>query len=1204
MTSQVKSDSRLVHRLKVFSAAASLFSIAIGLSALVGWVFGVAILKSWLPGQPTVRFNVAVCFVLLGLALFVLRKDGSQPGMVARNLMARIAAASVSLLGLLTLLENLFGWDLHVDQLLYVVRPGEEVGAGRPGLVPLIAAMSLMLLGAALLMLNWRIRSHDWPSHLLAVMSAIVSWFGVLDFVLGQGPSETQIALPAALNCTVLSLGVMCARAESVLDGFLVSQSAGARWLRRAGPASLAILTLFFELMAKALLTSVHFSWIEVSAIGTTAALLLAALIGRSAVLLDRSERKRKTAEEALQLDREQLGQLIGCYEDPQLERSLRRWSLAGITIGMLLSGLGGLSTWWSVQKADEDARWLLHTSKVDVALGTALNDIVDIETGARGYAAAGGKPFLEPYLSGRSAIHADLDSLASLTADSAVQQQYMRQLRLQIDARIEIAENVVAEYNQEKVTPSAAIFQEGQRRMNAVRATIQQMRAEEARLFAQRATAVEMARSQTKLATLISSLLGVILLLFAGLIASREISRSAKMHRQIQILNTDLERRVREQTEDLRLSEQRIRMVMNSTAEAIFGEDMHGNCTFCNRATAKLLGYKEPYELLGKNMHAVIHHSKEDGTSIPIEECPIQKAVLAGRDFHTDGVTYWRKDGTNFIAECWSHPIIDEGRIVGSVVTFLDVTTRKQAEHLLRLFIEHAPVALAMFDHEMRYLHLSHRWRADYGLGDGDLCGMSHYELFPEIPERWKEAHRRGLKGEVLREENDRFDRADGSVRWIRWEIRPWYESGGAIGGIVISTEDMTQQRALENQLRESQKMEAVGQLAGGIAHDFNNLLQIIIGECGLMSDELGRQNPLHENVGEIQKASQHAARLVSQLLAFSRKQMLQPRVLDLNSIVSDGSDMLRRIIREDIRLNTVLAPDLGPVKADPTQILQILINLTTNSRDAMPCGGTLKIETRNVTLPPDAPPHTMQPSERRYALLEVTDTGTGMDEKTKARVFEPFFTTKKALGVGMGTGLGLATVYGIVKQSNGFIYVDSHVGKGSTFRVYLPLIEQKPELQHARQDPIQNRTMKATILLVEDSEPVRRLMQAGLETANLTILCAADGVEALQLAEHHPGPIHLLITDVMLPGMRGPEIAAQLSSSRPEMKILYISGYSDEILAGIQVKGRFIQKPVQVGELKRNVIEMLALSPQLKTESLPNAAPSLEASRFLAGV
>jgi PAS domain S-box-containing protein len=401
------------------------------------------------------------------------------------------------------------------------------------------------------------------------------------------------------------------------------------------------------------------------------------------------------------------------------------------------------------------------------------------------------------------------------------------------------------------------------------------------------------------------------------------------------------------------------------------------------------------------------------------------------------------------------------------------------------------------------------------------------------------------------------------------RWETRL-----GSFLTVIIR--DITERRQLEEQFRQAQKMESVGRLAGGLAHDFNNLLTVIGGHADLLHERLRPEDPLRLRVGRIQEAATHAADLTRQLLAFSRKQMLAPKVLDLNAIVVEIEPMLRRLIGEDIDLIAAPARDLGSVKADPAQIKQILLNLAVNARDAMPLGGKLTIETDDVDLDeryarlhPELPPG-------RYVMIAVTDTGIGMDEATRSRIFEPFFTTKAP---GRGTGLGLSTVYGIVKQSSGHISVYSEPGRGTAFKVYLPRVEEPAETAAAAA-VAGARGGSETILVVEDNEMVRTVTCEILKRHGYTVVEARHGVDALDIARRYHGHIHLLLTDVVMPEMGGPELVSRLAPLRPRMKIVYVSGYTADAIdhQGMLNEGiEFLSKPVGLETLVRKVRAVL---------------------------
>jgi two-component system cell cycle sensor histidine kinase/response regulator CckA len=399
----------------------------------------------------------------------------------------------------------------------------------------------------------------------------------------------------------------------------------------------------------------------------------------------------------------------------------------------------------------------------------------------------------------------------------------------------------------------------------------------------------------------------------------------------------------------------------------------------------------------------------------------------------------------------------------------------------------------------------------------------------------------------------------------------------GGRNAALVIA-QDITERKRLEEQLYQSQKMEAVGRLAGGMAHDFNNILMVIIGYSEFLLDRYRDElDPLHKELEQIRRAGERAAALTHQLLAFSRKQVLQPQVLDLNLVVADMVKMLQRLIGEDIDLNIVFEPALGHVEADPNQIEQVILNLVVNARAAMPQGGKLTIETANVELDEMYAHWHPEAKAGSYVMLAVSDTGYGMDAATKAHLFEPFFTTKAQ---GQGTGLGLATVYGIIKQSGGDIWVYSEPGHGATFKIYLPRIEESggaPQSNPARAELLQG---WETILLVEDDDGVRELLRTLLQSSGYSVLAAANGGEALLICEKYPGPIHLLITDVVMPHMSGHELVERLTLLRPGLRALYISGYTDEAVVhyGMLEPGPFfLQKPFTQADLKHKVRKVL---------------------------
>jgi two-component system cell cycle sensor histidine kinase/response regulator CckA len=436
-------------------------------------------------------------------------------------------------------------------------------------------------------------------------------------------------------------------------------------------------------------------------------------------------------------------------------------------------------------------------------------------------------------------------------------------------------------------------------------------------------------------------------------------------------------------------------------------------------------------------------------------------------------------------------------------------------------------------------------------------------------------------LNGEELQHFEIAMLRKDGRTVLLETSAR-LIRSDESIVGIQGIARDVTERRNLENMVRQSQKLEAIGRLSGGLAHDFNNLLCVISGHTELLAERLDAEFPGLKNVTQIKKAVDSASSLVRQLLAFSRKQVFHPRILDLNAIVVETEKLLGRLIGENVEFVSALHPALGSVRVDPVQIEQVLMNLVLNARDAMPQGGKLAIETSNVDLNEACRSKRANIPAGKYVVLAVTDNGSGMDEETQNRIFEPFYTTKE---LGKGTGLGLATVYGIVKQSGGSIWVYSEPGQGTTFKIYIPRVDQPLAAESSRKAPADLQAGTETVLLVENSEPLRALAREFLRSSGYAVLDAENGKEALRIAKAFSGPIHLLLTDVIMPGMGGKQLAEHLASLRPATKVLYMSGYSDDAIVQSGMLGTemiFLEKPFTRDILLRKVRAVLDEVPQ----------------------
>jgi PAS domain S-box-containing protein len=626
-----------------------------------------------------------------------------------------------------------------------------------------------------------------------------------------------------------------------------------------------------------------------------------------------------------------------------------------------------------------------------------------------------------------------------------------------------------------------------------------------------------------------------------------------------------------------LQRAEEQYRSIFNEAIIGIFRSTPDGRFLMMNPAMAKMLRCDSPEQAIKQiNDIGVLYSDSADRQKI-------RSRVETNGTLHNFEHEFRRRDGSQLWLSLNMRCIYNEdGTPEYYEGTAEDITFRKEAEAAvresekrLRLFVEHAPVGLAMFDREMRYLCASRRWLANYST-DGDVRGVSYYEVFPTCPERWKEAHRRGLEGEVVREEAEHIVRLDGSAQWIRWEVRPWYAKGNDIGGIVIFSEDISERRLLETQLQQAQKMEAIGRLAGGVAHDFNNMLGVITGFSELLKERTDLDLTAVHNIEQIHLAGKKAASLTQQLLAFSRKQIIQPRIFDLNEVVSKLSSMLRRLIGDDIELAIHFSGADARVYVDPSQIDQVIMNLAVNARDAMPNGGKLIIETDTCELD-DAYAIKHRPVRPgRYVRLTISDTGCGMNDETMSHLFEPFFTTKE---LGKGTGLGLSIVYGIVKQSDGYIWVYSEPGHGTSFKIYLPFLAETVRREEV---PTQIENVKGTetVLVVEDDQSLRSMVVGFLRGLGYTVLEALNGEHALEVAASANRPIQALITDIVMPKMGGRDLADKLISQFPNTKVLYTSGYTHDgvvqtrVLKGSEV---FLQKPFALSELSKKLREVI---------------------------
>lgn len=640
-----------------------------------------------------------------------------------------------------------------------------------------------------------------------------------------------------------------------------------------------------------------------------------------------------------------------------------------------------------------------------------------------------------------------------------------------------------------------------------------------------------------------------------------------------------------------LRQSEDMLRTVLDALPVGVWFTDVDGGIVLTNPAATKI--WADSPDSPRDHYTEYVGRRPDTGERMRREEWASSEALRTGKPVLDQMVEIECFDGARKVVNKSAVPVLDgAGRVRGTVVLTEDITERKRAEAELRksearLARAHRMASLGHWelDPASGELEWSDEVYAIFGVDKAQFRPTE--ETFYSCLEPEDRAKCSAAMAETLRDGKPYgIDHGvllpDGTQRMVREHAEAVRDDAGRITRVIGTVQDVTEYRRLEKQFREAQKLESVGRLAGGVAHDFNNLLTVIIGYSDLILAILNESDPAWPNVAEIKKAGERASSLTRQLLAFSRRNVVQPRVIDLNTVIREAEKMLGRMVGEDVSVSALLEPGLWPVMADPGLIHQVLMNLVVNARDAMPEGGKLLIETKNADLPEEVAAQHHGIKAGPHVLLAVSDTGVGMDEAVKARIFEPFFTTKPQ---GAGTGLGLSTCYGIVHQSGGWIGVYSEPGRGTTFKIYLPRTSEGAPVRDGAGETAEAPRGTETILVVEDQQEVRRFTCDVLRKYGYAVLAAESGDEALKTLSQCEQPIALVVTDLVMPGMTGRELADQIATVRPDLPMLFMSGYSDEIATRQGVLGKeaaYLQKPFSPRALAEKVSEILHGGPQ----------------------
>ena len=1071
------SDPRLVKRLSIFASAAPVFSVVAGLLGLAGWKLHIATLSTW--GIAPVRMvaNTAAGFVLLGASLWILRKKDDQSVARSSRVAANVAAASAALVGLFSLAEQVFGWDLGIDQLLVLVSPAERVAGLRPGMMSLITALDFLLLGLALLLLDCRTRRHDWPAQFLCFAALVGAAFGFLALALEPNASRTSMALPTVVSFLVLTSGLVCSRPTWALGGLLTSPSPGARLLRRAVPAALLVLSLIGWAMSKALLTEFHFTWIEVSVLAIVCSAMLAGFIAWMAFIIDRSDAERKKVEEALHVSKEELDRLLGRIEEPRAEAVLRRRVAVGFAVAVLLTGLMGLLSWRNAQQAAEDAAWIAHTHEVMTTLEATFRHLDDVETGARGFALTGNEQFLQPYESGEYGVGHDLHALRLLVMDNPDQERRSNVLEEQAQARIEAAKDLVAlRHNTGRVPPEAPVEREEQI-MDATRTTVEQMEAEETRLLEERSHLARVAQHFTGSVIALGWLFGVVFLSIAGFTLSREIGISARARAQVEALNADLERRVAQRTEALGKSELRLAGVIQSAMDSIITVDERQNILMFNSAAEKMFRCRAA-EALGQPLGRFVPQRLRAAHARHIRQ--FGETGVTARAMGALGALWAvRADGEEFQIEASISQVEAGGNKLFTVI-MRDVTERVRAEasrSRLAAIVEYSDNAILSKDLSGIVSSWNKGAERLYGYRENEVLGEHINLVVPaELQTEEIEFLRQVAEGKTVHRDDTLRRRKDGKLVHVSLILSPLRDSSGKIIGASTIAHDLTELKEAESALRKqteslaahardlaasqeeihklnesleervrhrTAELEAANKeleaFTYSVSHDLRAPLRHISGFSRILMEDFAPNLPeeAQRHLQRIEDGSHRMGLLVDELLSLARvgRQALDCRMCGLNSIVQEviallGPEAEGRQVEWKIS-------ELPFFDCDPALIKQVFQNLLSNALKYSRPRATAVIELGQV-------------ETNGERAVFVRDNGVGFSMKYADKLFGVFQRLHRAEDF-EGTGVGLATVHRIIQKHGGRIWAEAELDKGATFYFTLGARAQEQQEQAA---------------------------------------------------------------------------------------------------------------------------------------------------------